>query len=44
VHYGTQGGAFRFAIDVPAVPPYLPEPVNYPPPVADFGVALRLSL
>ena len=44
VHYGTQGGAFRFAIDVPAVPPYLAEPINYPPPVADFGVALRLSL
>jgi hypothetical protein len=44
VHYGTQGGAFRFALDVPAVPPYLPEPVVYPPPVADLGVALRLSL
>jgi hypothetical protein len=44
VHYGTQGGAFRFALDLPAVPPYLAEPVVYPPPVADFGVALRLSL
>jgi hypothetical protein len=44
VHYGTVGGAFRFAIDLPAIPPYLPGPVNLPPPVADFGVALRLSL
>jgi hypothetical protein len=44
VHYGTQGGAFRFALSVPAVPPYLPVAVNYPPPVADLGVALRLSL
>lgn len=44
VHYGKQGGAFRFAIDVPAFPPYLEQPVTIPPPVADFGVALRLSL
>jgi hypothetical protein len=44
VHYGMVGGAYRFAIDVPAAPPYLNEPVNIPPPVADFGVALRVSL
>ena len=44
VHYGAQGGAFRFTIDVPAFPPYLAEPVNIPPPIADFGVALRVSL
>jgi hypothetical protein len=44
VHYGTQGGAFRFSLDVPAFPPYLSAPVYYPPPVADFGVAVRLSL
>jgi hypothetical protein len=43
-HYGAPGGAFRFAIDVPAFPPYLTEPVNIPPPIADFGVALRVSL
>ncbi|HET8725231.1 MAG TPA: hypothetical protein VFM53_13630 [Anaeromyxobacteraceae bacterium] len=44
VHYGVTGGAFRFAIDVPAFPPYLPDPVRITPPVADFGLALRLSL
>jgi hypothetical protein len=44
VHYGREGGAFRFAISVPALPPYTTAPVSIPPPVADFGLALRLTL
>jgi hypothetical protein len=38
VHYGRPGGAFRFTLNVPA------RQFSYPPPVADFGVALRVSL
>ena len=44
VRYGTPGGTFRFALDVPPIPDVLPSGVHIPPPVADFGVALRLSL
>ncbi len=44
VHYGLAGGAYRFTLDIPASPPYLSQAVNIPPPVADFGVALRISL
>lgn len=44
VHYGTPGGAYRFTVDIPAFPPYLETPLYIPPPVADFGVALRVSL
>ncbi|MEI6225192.1 MAG: hypothetical protein WCS72_10585 [Deltaproteobacteria bacterium] len=46
VHYGVAGGAFRFALDIPPSPsaPVFPQGVNIPPTVADFGVALRLSL
>jgi hypothetical protein len=43
-HYGQEGGVFRFALALPAWPPYTTAPVSYPPPVADFGVALRLTL
>ena len=35
---------FRFALSLPALPPYTGSPVDIPPPVADLGVALRLSL
>jgi hypothetical protein len=44
VHYGQQGGSFRLAFDIPAVPPFTYAPIVYLPPVADFGLALRLSL
>jgi hypothetical protein len=43
-HYGQEGGAFRFAISLPPLPPYTTAPVALAPPVADFGVALRLTL
>ena len=44
VHYGKAGGAYRFTVDIPAFPPYLETPLYLPPSVADFGVALRVSL
>jgi hypothetical protein len=45
VHYGVAGGSFRFALSLPALPaPYFTPAVTLPPSVADFGVALRLSL
>ena len=44
VHYGDAGRGLPLRHRRPAFPPYLPEPVNIPPPVADFGVALRVSL
>ena len=43
LHYGVPGGAFRFALQVPPSS-YFPQGIDYPPAVADFGVALRLSL
>jgi len=43
VHYGVPGGAFRFALNVPSSA-FFPQGVNIPPTVADFGLALRLSL
>jgi hypothetical protein len=44
VHYGTLGGVYRFTVDIPPILPYLKERLYIPPPVADFGVALRVSL
>jgi hypothetical protein len=46
VHYGVAGGAFRFALNIPPSPsaPVFPQGVYLPPTVADFGLALRLSL
>jgi hypothetical protein len=43
-HYGTPGGAFRFTLNLPPSALTQNLPVNIPPPVADFGLALRLSL
>ena len=44
VRYGREGGAFRFSLALPPLPPYTTVPIVLPPPVADFGVALRLTL
>jgi hypothetical protein len=50
VHYGTEGGEFRFSLDVPRVtipgsnPPATIGPYLYPPPVLDLGLALRVNL
>ncbi|HLL54014.1 MAG TPA: hypothetical protein VK447_10730 [Myxococcaceae bacterium] len=47
VHYGRRGGEFRFALDVPAQPvaPNVTIPaIHLPPPLVDFGVALRMNL
>ncbi len=47
-HWGTRGGEFRFAVDVSGVPnpsdPAAPISIHVPPPVLDFGAALRVNM
>jgi hypothetical protein len=46
-NYGTTGGSFRFAVDLPPLPAgegKLSDPIFFPPTVLQLGVGLRVSL